>query len=368
MQSFQQEVEKIWAQRLKSVPYQTLSKVKDSLAGRKLILYGAGRLAKVFWDMCVELQIPVAEIWDKNVHGVFEPAGLPITHPPKQASEQYSNVMILICSHTFNDEICADLLEKGFRQEQVIPCLCRNPYFGITKEIIAGYEWAFNFFSDNLSKQLVLDKYALHMLDKYLIPNTQAECYYEDCFTFGDEEVFIDGGAYIGDSAERFAQRRNGKYKHIYAFEPDTQNFKKAQKILKFLPNITLIPSGLWRQSGQMQFAHHDISSSSSMIYLSKEYTSFTVPVTSLDELFSKKSIEDYPTFIKMDIEGSEKEALLGAQHIIRATKPKLAICAYHKLEDIYELPQTILNIRSDYRMILRQHVHGYVDTLLYAI
>lgn len=367
MQSFQQEIEKIWARRWESAPYQTLLQVKNSLNDRKLVLYGAGRLARVFWDMCVELQIPVAEIWDKNVQGIFESAGLPITYPPKQAAEEYSDVMILVCSHSFNDEICEDLLKKGFQKEQVISCLCKNPYFGIEKKNIEGYEWAFNFFVDDLSKQLVLDKYALHTMDKYLSPNTQAECYYEDYLTFGDGEVFIDGGAYIGDSAERFAQRQNGKYKHIYSFEPDAENFEKARESLKCLPNVTLVPSGLWSKSGQMEFSHHDISSSSSMFYLSKEYTSSTVSVISLDEFFAEKSLEDYPTFIKMDIEGSEKEALLGAQHIIQTKKPKLAICAYHKLEDIYELPQTILRIRSDYRMILRQHLHGYVDTILYA-
>lgn len=136
MQSFQQEIEKIWARRWESAPYQTLLQVKNSLNDRKLVLYGAGRLARVFWDMCVELQIPVAEIWDKNVQGIFESAGLPITYPPKQAAEEYSDVMILVCSHSFNDEICEDLLKKGFQKEQVISCLCKNPYFGIEKRIL----------------------------------------------------------------------------------------------------------------------------------------------------------------------------------------------------------------------------------------
>nr|WP_300185824.1 FkbM family methyltransferase [uncultured Agathobaculum sp.] len=368
MQSFQQEIEKIWARRWESAPYQTLLQVKNSLNDRKLVLYGAGRLAKVFWDMCVELQIPVAEIWDKNVQGIFESAGLPITYPPKQAAEEYSDVMILVCSHSFNDEICEDLLKKGFQKEQVIPCLCQHPYYKVTENILNGYEWAFNFFSDDISKQLVLDKCALQILDRNLEPNTKAECYYEDYFTFEDDEVFIDGGAYIGDSAERFAQRQNGKYNHIYSFEPDSRNLQKAKERLKSLPNITLIHSGLWSKSGQMEFRNNADSLGSSLIYNLSEYTPSIISVVALDEIFAEKSIRDYPTFIKMDIEGSEKEALLGAQHIIQTTKPKLAICAYHKVEDIYELPQTILNIRPDYHMILRQHAYGRYETVLYAI
>jgi len=69
-----------------------------------------------------------------------------------------------------------------------------------------------------------------------------------------------------------------------------------------------------------------------------------------------------------MDIEGAEKEAQLGAADIIRRVKPKLAICAYHKPEGIYELPQTIMSIRNDCRFCLRQHLASGVDTVLYAV
>lgn len=367
MEVFKDEVAKIWAQRWKSGPYQRLFKIKDSLGDQKLVFYGAGRLAKVFWDICVELDIPVAEIWDKNVQGTFQPAGLPIIPPPPQISPELSNVVILICSHAFNQEIQNDLRSKGFDDRHIIPCIVQNACYGITEENLKGYEWSYNFFSDVLSKQLVLDKCALQMLDKNLSPNTQAECYYEDCFTFGLDEVFVDGGAYIGDSAERFVQKLNGAYKHIYAFEPDLKNLEKAKETLKTFDNITLIPSGLWSSSGQMNFSHHDQSSGSSIFYSSVGYESYNISVVSLDKLFLERPLSDYPTFIKMDIEGSEKEALLGGKNIILKKKPKLAICAYHKAEDIYELPQIILSIREDYQMILRQHSCGSFDTVLYA-
>ena len=367
MQSFQKALEKIWANRWNSDPYQTLLKIKDTLANRKLVFYGAGRLAKVFWDICVELKIPVTEIWDKNIQGIFEPAGLPIIFPPSNISGKLSDLVVLVCSHSFNMEICLELMKQGFSKEQIIPCLCKNPYYGTSRELLEGYEWAFYFFSDPTSRQLVLDKCALQILDRELSPNTQADCYYEDCFTFGNDEVFIDGGAYIGDSAEQFSQHVNGNYKHIYAFEPDKENFKKAEMQLKMLPNTTLISSGLWNKSGQMEFMHDPELLGSSLIYHATEYTTSMVSVVALDELFADKQMKDWPTFIKMDIEGAEKQALFGAKNIIRKKKPKLAICAYHKIEDIYELPQTILSIRPDYHMILRQYEFGRYETILYA-
>ena len=104
------------------------------------------------------------------------------------------------------------------------------------------------------------------------------------------------------------------------------------------------------------------------MLFRSGSNDRYSIAVTGLDMFFSEAAEEKLPTFIKMDIEGAEKEALMGAKEIIKRRKPKLAICAYHKPEDIYELPQTILGIRDDYRFVLRQHEYGCYDTVLYAV
>jgi hypothetical protein len=83
--------------------------------------------------------------------------------------------------------------------------------------------------------------------------------------------------------------------------------------------------------------------------------------------MFADKPDGELPTLIKMDIEGSEREALLGASGVIRRRKPKLIICTYHKPEDIYELPQTIMKIRDDYELRLWQIGESFWDVILYA-
>lgn len=83
---------------------------------------------------------------------------------------------------------------------------------------------------------------------------------------------------------------------------------------------------------------------------------------------FEEYPDSELPTFIKFDIEGAENEALIGSTDIIRRRKPKLAICAYHKIDDIYKLPRTIIGIRNDYKFALRQHVYGRSEMVLYAI
>ena len=88
-----------------------------------------------------------------------------------------------------------------------------------------------------------------------------------------------------------------------------------------------------------------------------------SVEVDSIDRV----SVEPV-TFIKMDVEGAEYQGILGARNMIAKYKPKLAICVYHKPEDIWELPQLIHEIRSDYVFYLRHYSFGDVETVLYAV
>lgn len=83
-----------------------------------------------------------------------------------------------------------------------------------------------------------------------------------------------------------------------------------------------------------------------------------------LDEVLGDRDV----TFLKMDIEGAEKEALLGARKTIKRCRPKLAISVYHKPEDIWELPELILDIYPDYELYIRHYSLRDAETVLYAI
>lgn len=69
-----------------------------------------------------------------------------------------------------------------------------------------------------------------------------------------------------------------------------------------------------------------------------------------------------------MDIEGSELEALKGAVHTIQRDKPKLAICIYHKPEDMTEIPLYIKSLVPEYKFYVRHHSNCWTDTVLYAV
>lgn len=88
------------------------------------------------------------------------------------------------------------------------------------------------------------------------------------------------------------------------------------------------------------------------------------IPVTSLDYSLEGRKV----TYIKKDIEGSELEALKGAKRIIKEQHPKLAICVYHKLEDIWTLPELILRYHPDYKLYVRHYLTDILDTVLYVV
>lgn len=174
-----------------------------------------------------------------------------------------------------------------------------------------------------------------------------------------EKEVFIDGGCYDGQTAVRFAQWAAGARKAVYAFEPDGQNTGRCREALRSLAGTEchLSQKGLWRCPGRLGFSAEGFGAKLC------DTGDSLVEVDALDNLVKEKV-----TFIKLDIEGAEKEALEGAAGIIRRDKPRLAVCVYHKPEDILAIPGTILGIREDYRFYLRQYSIGFAETVLYAL
>ena len=73
-------------------------------------------------------------------------------------------------------------------------------------------------------------------------------------------------------------------------------------------------------------------------------------------------------TLIKMDIEGAELNALMGAEQTIRKHKSKLAICACHRANDLITIPQYIKSLVSEYKLFFRVHICGTIVSVLYAI
>ena len=144
------------------------------------------------------------------------------------------------------------------------------------------------------------------------------------------EEVFIDGGAYTGDMIASLYRERGKCWRKIYAWEPDEENRRILEKRCVDYKDVEIIPFALWKEKTELKFlAGKEVGSRIS------ENGTEVVPVDTIDHVCSSDKV----TFIKMDIEGSELEALRGAADVIRRDKPKLAISIYHKPKDYFEIP-----------------------------
>lgn len=172
-------------------------------------------------------------------------------------------------------------------------------------------------------------------------------------------EIFLDVGGYDGMTSLYF-NRWCKKNAFVYIFEPDKNNIKKCYDNLndKFL-NYEIIPKGVWSKTTKIRF-DAEKNALSQISDLGQE----EIFVTTIDEELSGNKV----TFIKMDIEGAEFEALMGAKETIKKNKPKLAISIYHKPEDIWEIPNLILRYNPNYRLYLRHYSLSDYDTVLYAL
>lgn len=178
-------------------------------------------------------------------------------------------------------------------------------------------------------------------------------------------EVFVDGGCFDLKNTCHFMNIYS-EFKKVYAFEPDTLNYKKcidAKKVYLDDDNrVEFINKGLWSRDEKLSFSGGEGTSS----HLS-EYGKTTIEATSIDNFFDGRG-EGKVSFIKMDIEGAELEALKGARNTILKDKPDLAICVYHKNEDIIEIPRYILELDPEYELYLRHYDLAEYETVLYAV
>ena len=149
-------------------------------------------------------------------------------------------------------------------------------------------------------------------------------------------------GAYDGDTIREFTAATGGKYKHITALEPDKKSYKKLLKNTDGMKNISTLNMGVWSKRDTLIFDAEAGRNSK----LSAEGVS--VEVTDID------SLNIAPTFIKMDIEGSEMKALEGAEKTIKKYLPKLYVCAYHRNEDLFALPLKINELSEKYKIYFR--------------
>ena len=188
----------------------------------------------------------------------------------------------------------------------------------------------------------------------------EPELYNADCVRpLSDDEVYIDGGAFDGDSIEIFMQQVEGKFGRVFAFEPDPETFARLSARFADDDRISPIAKGLSNGPAVLRFQNDGSRGS-----LLSDTGSLAVEVTGIDHELAGEKV----SYIKMNIEGAELDALDGAKETIRRDAPKLAVSAYHHPAHLWQVPAKALELRDDYDLYFRQHDGGIIETVLYAV
>lgn len=353
---------------MKNIKFEPLIWERLQNETRPIVLYGMGDGAEKIYRQCQNYGIAVSDIFasDEYVRG-HSFLGYTVRRF-SEICEKYEDPIILLCFAAFRP----DLLEKIYSISERYTLLAPDvPLFGggiaddaflhtHSDEIQRAYDLLADEQSKLVFKNILNFKRSGKI--KYLRAcETKRDEIFKNIFHFSNKEHYLDLGAYVGDTVNEFIELTQGQYDRIIALEPDKKNYKKLAALCDELQDSRIIcyNAGAWDKTGELTFDGRGGRNS----HLGEE--GYTVPVYAVDELINNTPV----TYIKMDVEGAEAEALRGLSQTISSQAPAMAISAYHRTADFFTLPLLVNELNPDYRLFLRHHPYIPAwETNLYAL
>ena len=267
-----------------------------------------------------------------------------------QRPEVIENILTLAKKHTV---LCADVPVYG-------DGIFDRAYFTTHEHEIRE---VYDLLADEQSKKVfrsVIEFRLTGELERLTSCFTPKEEAFENILRLGEDESYLDLGAYRGDTIESFLMHTGGKYRHITALEPDRKTYLKLKQYAGDYPDVQLFNMGIWDSDTDLYF-ESSLGRGSSVAETGRQ----SLSVTCIDTLYRKRPV----TFIKADVEGAEERAINGGRLVLQRDRPKLDIALYHRTQDIFALPLLIHSIVPDYSLFMRQHPHIPAwDLDLYAL
>jgi len=396
----------------------------NSTPQRPIVLYGAGALGEDFKYFLNSFSLyPIAFCESRPQRTKF--CGLPIISV-EELLRKLPECLILISTKTYAAQIKMSLLEAGIPEEQIVfPFHLDETDLSYCSKVNAGsllrkfkiddsddVKWAFlehhkekinsvfDMLADDKSKNLFTSKFAtllnfdcINCYSSFIKNHSEPvkkfglspaffspasplistgdgiENYFyfnNDVFTLDDHSVYVDAGAYTGDTIRALIKTLDGKklkYKEIIAFEPDHASLSLLKRTISTRPGMTFEQKGLWSYTGK----HNFVSSDAAELPGGNSFTesgNIEIDVIKLDEYLNERKVD----FIKIDTPGGMIDALHGAASTIGRYAPKLALGIYHRIEDIFEIPFLIKQLNPNYKLYLRHNQWLINETDLFAV
>ena len=333
---------------------------------KPIVLYGMGNGADRLLDYLANLSIPVSGVFasDEFVRG-HSFRGFEVTNYTT-AKERFGDMIVLLAFGTQLPDVMERIMRIASEQELYAPDM---PVYGdtfFTPEYAAEHKEELfrvrEMLSDDTSRHVFdsIINYRLTGSLSYLTDcETPVDEAYENILKLTDTETYLDLGAYNGDTVAEFLSHVD-HYKKIIAVEPDPRSFRKLTQNTEGLKNFTSHNLGISEGAEFIPFSSGAGRGSASAGKMNKMF-----PSSSVDNLLAGEKV----TYIKMDVEGQERAAIIGAEKTIKQHHPKMLVSCYHRTEDIFDLPLLVQSITPGYKVYIRHHPYFPAwDTNFYFI
>lgn len=342
-----------------------------------IVLWGAGSLAHSVKKYITKKGIAIdACLIDSKVGIGQEFEEIPIMNL-QQLEEKYDKVNVVI-GHSRYD-LRSVLMQKSKAINNVIYfCnVCYEQYEPISYDFIKDnaekYKNAYHSLEDELSKKCMIGYLNSKMIDdiayiEQCMTETKNSYFNNELFEIGEEETYLDLGAYIGDTILEFLEISQSCYKKIIAFEPEETSFTQLNDLItkKNIKDVALHKLGCYNRKTRLYF--NDCEESSS---ITNSSSNFSIEVTDLDSLIRDEKV----SMIKINYLYGVMESLEGAINVIKNNTPKIAIAVgfdaitlINVIEYFNKLNQKYGNTwEGYYKFILRYNAAMPSRLVLYA-
>ena len=341
---------------------------------RPVVMYGMGNGADKIIAVCEKYGVQISDFFasDGFVRGHSFHGKTVISYSDMKKRYEGQNPIVLLSFASALPDVMALFKRVGEECELYAPDV---PVFGETlftmeffEENRERFERVYGLLADGESKRIYenIIRYKLTGDIRYLWNSESNKAsVYKDILDCDNIKSYLDLGAYNGDTVREMISY-NPRLEKVIALEPDARNFRKLTEYAQTTDiDIKCINSGAWNECTTLLFdasgnRNAGVVTQGNIVSRIKEAS-----VVSVDSVLDGERVD----YIKYDVEGSEREALLGSAQTIRIHSPKLLVSLYHRSEDIFALPELVKELNSDYSLYLRRfpYIPAW-DLNLYAI
>ncbi|HEY2972565.1 MAG TPA: FkbM family methyltransferase [Pyrinomonadaceae bacterium] len=349
-----------------------------------LALYGAGHLGRQVLSRLRSLGLePLAFADDTPAKQGTRIEGVPVVSP-REFSDRFGPQAVFVVT-IFNpaasflrikrklqasaDARVVSFLELAWKyHETFLP----HYQFQLPQEVLenaSAIQRAFGLFADEESRRQFVAhlRFRLH-LDFAALPASNLGDYFPADVVpeLPPDTTFVDCGAFDGDTVRRFIERQRGRFREIYAFEPDAENFRRLAEYAATLAAKAPDRIHLFRAAAGARRARMRFDASAGMASALNDAGVEEVEVLPVQDVVIARGAG--ALFFKFDVEGAEAAALDGAVDLINSARSIVAVCVYHRPDDLWGLPLKLRAVAPAHELFLRTQGEDGMDVVCYAV